>query len=241
MAEFSVRDQIKILVELQKIDAEFYEHHNKLKEKPSKIAALQQAFEVKKFACHDLEEKLKKKQLERKEREGDLQAKEGEIAKVNSQLSLLKTNKEYKAKLTEIESLKADKSMIEEKILILFDEVDELTAKSQKAKETLAQDEKKFLEEKNKIETDMKLLEDRVKVLEAQRQQKAKDVQAKLLNQYERILKGKDGLAMVPVSHNSCGGCFMNVPPQIVNDIKKHEGLVYCESCARILYTEEDL
>lgn len=241
MPEVSIRDQVRTLAELQKIDAEFYEQQNKLKEKPVKIDALKRAFEDKKIGCHDLEERLKKKQLERKEREGDLQAKEGEIAKANSQLSLLKTNKEYKAKLTEIESLKADKSIIEEKILILFDEVDELTVKSQKAKEILAQDEKKFLEEKGKIEADTKQLEDRVKVLEAQRQQKAKDVQPKLLSQYERILRGKEGLAMVPVVHNACGGCFMNVPPQVVNDIKKHEGLVFCESCARILYTEEDL
>jgi len=241
MAEVSIRDQIKALVELQKLDAEFYEHQNKLKEKPAKIEALKSAFEEKKLGCHELEEKLKKKQLERKEREGDLQDKEGEIAKANSQLSLLKTNKEYKAKLTEIESLKADKSIIEEKILILFDEVDAVAAQSQKEKDALAQEEKKFSEEKAKIETEMKQLDDRVKVLAAQRQQKAKDVQSSLLTQYERILKGKDGLAMVPVLHNACGGCYMNVPPQIVNEIKKHEGLVYCESCARILYTDEDL
>ncbi|MFA6378460.1 MAG: C4-type zinc ribbon domain-containing protein [Candidatus Omnitrophota bacterium] len=241
MVVASVRDQIKMLVELQKIDAEFYEHQNSLKEKPAKIEELKEAFERKKMFFHELEEKVKKKQLERKEREGDLQVKEGDIAKVNSQLSLLKTNKEYKAKLTEIENLKADKSIIEEKILILFDEVDTLTAKSHKEKEMLAQEEKKFLEEKAKIEDEIKQLDDRAKVLESQRQQKAKDIQPKFLNQYERILKGKEGLALVPVQHNACGGCYMNVPPQIVNAIKTHENLVYCESCARILYTEEDL
>ena len=189
MVGTSVRDQIKRLVELQKIDAEFYEVQNSLKEKPLKVEQLKDAFEQKKGGFHQLEESLKKKQLERKEREGDLQAKEAEIAKTNAHLSLLKTNKEYKAKLTEIESLKADKSIIEEKILILFDEIDNVQAQCQREKDVVAQEEKKFLEEKNKIENDVKQLEDRVKVLAAQRDQKAKEVGVKFLTQYERILK----------------------------------------------------
>ena len=236
-----MRDQVRLLVELQKTDSEFYELKNALDEKPAKLEQLQAAFEQKKSGLRELEESSKKKQLERKEREGDLQAKEAEIAKANAQLSTLKTNKDYKAKLTEIENMKADKSIIEEKILVLFDEVDSLAAKVQKEKDTLAQEEKKFLDEKSKIDQEIKLLDDRLKVLGSQRQQKAKDVQPKILAQYERILKGKEGLALVPVVHNACGGCYLNVPAQIVNAIKTHEELVYCEACARILYTEEDL
>jgi hypothetical protein len=241
MANVSIREEMKGLVELQKTDAEFYEYKRNLKEKPEKISELNKAFEEKKAGFHALEEKLKTKQLERKEREVDLQAKEGEIAKVNAQLSQLKTNKEYKAKLSEIESLKADKSIVEEKILILYDEVDTLSEKVQKEKEILVQEEKKFLGEKSKAEQEIKELDDKMKVLESKRQQKAKEISPRILSQYERILKGKDGLAIVPVVNHSCGGCYMNVPPQLVNEIKKHEELVCCESCARILYTEADL
>ena len=57
----------------------------------------------------------------------------------------------------------------------------------------------------------------------------------------EKILQNKQGLAVVPVQVSSCGGCFMNVPAQVINEMKKHENLVFCEMCARILYLEEDL
>lgn len=241
MADVSIRDQMKNLVELQKLDAEFYQYKRDLKEKPEKIEALKVAFEGKKATCHALEEELKVKLLARKEREVDLQAKEADIVKANAQLSQLKTNKDYKAKLTEIENIKADKSLIEEKILILYDEADAINAKLQKEKDTLAGEEKNFLAEKSKIEKEVKELDEKAKALEARRKEKAKDINPRLLTQYERILKGKEGLAIVPVINNSCGGCYMNVPAQVVNEIKKHEELVSCEFCARILYTEEDL
>ncbi|HOD12530.1 MAG TPA: C4-type zinc ribbon domain-containing protein [Candidatus Omnitrophota bacterium] len=241
MAEVLIQDQTRRLVELQKIDGEFYEYKIALREKPEKIEELKKAFEQKKTGLKDLEDRLKAKQLERKEREGDLQVKEADIAKANGQLSQLKTNKEYKAKLTEIEGHKADKSIIEEKILILFDEIDAINNKMAKEKESFGKEEKKFSDEKAAIESEIKQLEDKVKVLESQRQQKAKEIDGKLLSQYERILKGKEGLAMVPVKNNSCGGCYMNVPAQVVNEIQKHEGLVSCEFCARILYLEDSL
>ena len=52
-------------------------------------------------------------------------------------------------------------------------------------------------------------------------------------------LKGKEGLAMVPVRQNACGGCHLNLPPQVINEIQMKTELVFCESCARILYIEE--
>ena len=126
MTQTSMKEQIKKLVELQAIDKEIYDYKRQLKEFPERLAQLKEQFETKKESLKRLDEELKTKQLERKEKEVDLQAKEEEIAKSNSQLSQLKTNKEYKAKLTEIEGQKADKSIIEEKILILFDEVDKI-------------------------------------------------------------------------------------------------------------------
>ena len=62
------------------------------------------------------------------------------------------------------------------------------------------------------------------------------NVEARLLKQYERILKGLEGLALVPVVHNSCGGCHMELPPQVVNETQLHDKWIVCESCARILY-----
>ena len=124
MPQTTILDQIRKLVELQKIDEEIYRHKKELEEKPAQLAVLQQQFEAKKAGLKKLEEKSKTLLVERKFFEVDLQSKEDAISKANAQLSLLKTNKEYTAKMSEIENLKADKSQVEEKILLSYDEVD---------------------------------------------------------------------------------------------------------------------
>jgi len=236
----SVLDQIRKLVEIQKLDAQIYDIRKELKEKPALLEQLKQEFEAQKANLNTLEEKSKAVQVSRKSLEGDLMAKEEAIAKANMQLSQIKTNKEYTAKLSEIENIKADKSMIEEKILISYDDVDKIKADIEKEKGILDQKSKKYQSSKQEIEGHIKELEDRLKVLQSQRKQITPDIEKELLNRYEKILVNKEGLAIVPVEGTSCGGCFMNVPAQIINEMKMHDKLIYCEMCSRILYLKED-
>ena len=56
---------------------------------------------------------------------------------------------------------------------------------------------------------------------------------------HERILKNKDGLAVVPVTDGSCQGCFGMMPAQVINEIRMKDKIVMCENCARMLYIEE--
>lgn len=240
--QINVVEQLNKLVRLQKIDREIYELKQQLKENPLHLEQLQKIFEAKKATVKGLEEKLKSVLLARKSKEGDLKAKEEAISKSNSQLSQIKTNKEYTAKLTEIENIKADKSIIEEQILKSYDETDAVDAELQKEKVVFAGEDKNFQEEKKKIDETSAVCLDRIKTLEAERGQYLADVNKVILARYEKIIAGKEGLAIVPVlDGHSCGGCYMNVPAQVINEIKKHEEFIYCEMCARILYLKEEL
>jgi len=100
---------------------------------------------------------------------------------------------------------------------------------------------KKYLAQKNEIDDSVKETEEKLKILDMKRSQMTVDVDKANLKRYERILENKKGLAIVPVKGNSCGGCFMNVPEQVINEIKMHDRLILCEMCARILYLEDDL
>ncbi len=241
MPEVSIRDQIRKLVELQTIDYEAYSLRRELNEKPALIARLQEKSESKKLGLKKLEEQWKAIQLDRKAKELELQGKEAEIIKANAQLFQLKTNKEYQARLLEIEHLKADKSILEEKILLLFDEGDSIHASIEKEKHHVAQEEKTFLAQKKEIEDSISQSQDRLQVLESQRKQINVYVNPSHLGRYERILENKNGLALVAVKNHACGGCYMNVPEQVINEIKMHDRFVVCEMCARILYLEDDL
>jgi predicted nucleic acid-binding Zn-ribbon protein len=201
----------------------------------------QEEFETLKGTLRELEEKLKAIQVQRKARELDLKTREEEIAKANVQLSQIRTNKEYSAKITEIEHIKADKSVIEEKILLSFDESDQIGLEVEKEKLKVVQGEKNYLAKKKEVEDDVKIIEDRITVLESQHKQAVEGIDHEFLSRYERLLKHKEGLAIVPLQGNTCGGCYMNVTPQKINAIKMNNQLVECEMCSRILYIEDNL
>ncbi len=240
MPEVSIKDQLQKLIEMQKIDEEIYNFKKDIKERPLIIAKLQEEFEETKSELKRLEEKFKGVQLSRKESELELKEKENTVAKFNTQLSEIKTNKEYLAKITEIEHLKADKSVVEEKILISYDESDAVAQEVEKEKVLVGEKEKEFLAKKKEIDEEVKVKQERINVLDSQRQQALPEIDKNYLARYERILENKEGLAIVPVQGSVCGGCFMNMNPQKINALKMNDQIVECEMCSRILYLEDD-
>ena len=241
VSNVSIKDQIKKLVELQKIDGEIYSLKKELEEKPILIDGLKTEFEQSKIKLKGIEDKLKSTIVKRQQIELDLKSKEEAITKSNAQLSQIKTNREYTAKMTEIESLKADKSILEEKILLSYDESDAVTKEVSVEKKEVAEKEKLFLDKKKQVEDETKLLQDRIKTLVSQRQHIIPEIEKNTLARYEKVLEHKEGLAIVPVKDNTCGGCFMNITHQTVNMIKMHDSFIECEICLRILYIEDDL
>jgi predicted nucleic acid-binding Zn-ribbon protein len=241
LATPNIKEDIKKLVELQGMDKKIFDAKRELAEAPKVIVALESDFESKKANLKAIEEKRQKLILFQKQKEGDLAAKEEGIKKAQGQLGLLKTNKDYQAKLAEIEGLKADKSLIEEEVLRTMDEIDGSKGPIEAEKTKLATEEKAFQEKKSQISHRTKDLEAQVNNLEGQRKVLSSSVDKKILERYEHILPAKEGVALVRVAHNSCQGCFMHVPHQVINEIQMHDRLIVCENCARILYLEEDV
>jgi predicted nucleic acid-binding Zn-ribbon protein len=237
----NLKDQIRKLVELQVIDEEIFRFKRELRDKPVEVENLKKEFESKKINLKALEDKLKAIQVKQKELELDLKAKEETIAKTDASLSLIKTNKEYQARLLEIENLKADKSLVEEKILLGFDEVDAARRALEAERATVAQYEKEFYAKKKQVDDDMAVIGDQMKVKESQRARIIPEVRPDYLSRYERILNNKDGLGIVKVVDHSCGGCFMHLTEQVLNELKKYEQIIACDMCARILYLADEL
>jgi len=237
----NLKDQIRKLVELQVMDEEIFRFKRELREKPAQLEALKIEFGAKKVRLNDLEDKLKAIQVVQKELELDLKVKEEGIARADASLGLLKTNKEYQARLLEIENMKADKSIVEEKILLGYDEVDAARKALEAEKAAVAQYEKEFNAKKKQVDDDVAVIGDRLKVKESQRSRITPEVRPDYLSRYERVLKNKDGLGIVKVVNHSCGGCFMHLTEQVLNELKKYEQIITCDMCARILYLADEL
>jgi uncharacterized protein len=202
----AINEQIKILIELQKIDHEHHKLKKELAEQPALQKEVELAFEKKKAHLKAAEDALKAVQLKQKQKESDLAAREDKISKLNSQLYAIKSNKEYTAMEMEIKGMKADKSLLEEEILGFFDTVEQAKTAVAKEKEALSGEEKKFKEELEVLKKQAAGIEAQAKELEEKRKQYTPNIEPRFLSQYERLLKGLDGLALVPVVNNSCGG-----------------------------------
>ena len=235
----NMEDQIKMLIELQEIDGEIYNKKKVLDEVPAKMKELDDLLEQKSADVKNLEENSKKLQLEMKEKEVEMGSKEEAIKKYQTQLSQVKTNKEYTALEKEISTIKADNSLLEEDIINLLDKIESVKGDIKKEKDVLEQEKKKIEEQKKKMEEEKKAAQVEFDDLNNKRKDFTAKVDKRVLSKYERILHNKAGLAMVPVADDACGGCNMNLPPQVVNEARLKKELTFCGNCARILYSTQ--
>jgi len=227
------------LVKLQELDSEIHVLENEKAASPQKIKTLEDAFEFKKQDLVVLENKSLDLQKQRKEKELELATNAEGVKKLSGQLFSLKTNKEFQLMQQQIADAKADGAVIEEKILIFFEEADKIKAQIDLKNLELKGEENIFSQQKKLVESRNEEIKGRLSQLDAQRKQIIPDIDQKILQVYERILHSRDGLAMVAVKDNSCGGCHMLVPPQVINLIRMYERIITCEVCNRILYIKE--
>ena len=241
MAAQNVKDLLRKLLALQKIDAEVYEFKREIKEQPALVADIKAKYEKKLTRYQSLQERAHDLDRARKAKELDLKVKEEGIVKANAVLMTLKTNKEYQAKLFEIETIKSDKSVLEDEILKLMDDSSKVAEDMAKEKAVVDEEEKNYLAEKEKVDAAVKVLLDKIATFESQRGQACEGIDKATLAMYERLVENRMGLAMVPVVKESCGGCFMKQTAQMMNKLKMCDEVVRCETCARIQYVEGDL
>jgi len=241
MDQINLKEQLSSLIKLQAIDSEIYALTQGKLAKPEEIKALDASFEAKKQELSKAEKALLDLQKQKKEHEGELAAKEESAKKLQGQLFSLKTNKEYQTMLQQIADAKADGSVIEDKILQVMEQLDKAKLDSDTEKAKLKEEEKIFNEQKAKIQASIKEIDEKLVLLEAQKKQMAPGIDSKVYAQYERILSMRHGLAITTVKNNSCQGCNMFVPAQVINLIKMYDKIITCEMCNRILYIEDEI
>jgi len=235
-----IASQLSQLLKLQEIDSQIFKLEAEKKQKPDEIEQIKNVLDTKKTGIEQAETDLKAIQVKHKEKEVDLAGKEEEIKKLQTQLYQLKTNKEYSTMLGEIERHKADNSILEEDILKLMEEIDTASVK-------VKEEKAKFEEESKQSNADIKIVEDRIKEIESSiaglktnRNELVPLLDQKILKNYERILESKAGLALAEIVNDSCSGCYMLLPSQVINEVKMKDKVVHCESCRRMLFIKDE-
>jgi predicted nucleic acid-binding Zn-ribbon protein len=207
---------------------------------PAEIAAAQQRLTAEAAKLENAKTELKRIETERKKLEIDAESKRQQIAKYRTQLNQIKSNTEYQALNKEIAKAEEDIRQIEDVELELMEKLDRLQPVLQAEQAQLKELTAKGAAEKADLEKRAQLIAAEQTRLQAERAQLAAAVDPDSLTRYERILRSKGDLAIVPVRHGNCGGCHLNIPPQIIHNAKQGGELVSCTYCSRILYWQAE-
>lgn len=232
-------DLLESLRQLQTIDSQLWRLRAEQRRKPLELEAAKQELAQQQSKAQAFDANVKEVQMAQKQKEMDLAAKEGAIKKLQMQLSQVKTNKEYSAMQHEIDQHRADISLLEEQILTCMDGIEQAAREAKAQAAQVAQRQAVLKQEEARVAAEVAELERRIGALEAQRQTMTPQVDRQALSVYERVLANREGLAMVPLVDESCGGCHMMQPPQVINEVYLKAKLVTCENCNRILYVDE--
>ncbi|MBU4561276.1 hypothetical protein KKG20_03260 [bacterium] len=232
-------EDLKLLAQIQALDSQIDEREEKKREFPRRLIPLKEGAERIDQELREAKGELEDLQKKRRHEERELEAREIELKKYQRQLYEVKDNKAYAALEEEIALTKEKNEAAEEEIL-KFLEIEEGRIKGIKEiEEDLREEKRKLSREEEKAKQETEILDQEIAKINITRQEIAKRVSPSPLSRYEKLRRGKGGLAIVPLEGSSCGGCHMNLPPQIVSEVKKGKRFVVCENCNRILYWEE--
>jgi len=175
-------------------------------------------------------------EIERKKLEGDVKAKQDQIARYKNQQLETRKNEEFAALRHEIEVSEKIISEIEDQELVLMEEAESLKPALQAAADAHAEEKKKVESHMASLTARKETLEARKKELEAERPGLTDGIDEDLLDRYERLFKTKNGLALTTVEHETCAGCHMKVTHQAILEVKAEKEIISCPQCGRILY-----
>jgi len=233
-----VDEQLQFLVDLQKLDTSILNLRLKIESAPSALQMDEAPYKeaLKSFeAARQQQQSLEKKKKDKERLIDDLTEK---IKKLRARSPEIKTNKEYQANLKEIESVEADIRSAEDDILAIMEIIDTAAKRTEAENSLLAEAKAKaeaLIKEKKQ---EVSILEKDLSELKNSRKEFAEKIESDLYSLYMNLLKSNRGLAVSVVQSEICGGCNMNVPPQLFLEIKNGDKIFQCPQCRRILYFE---
>ena len=234
--EFSVEDKLKALHQLQLIDSEIDKIRTIRGELPLEVQDLEDVI-------HGLETRMNKFNEDITEREEFISGRKYAIdesktliKKYTKQLDSIKNNREYDSLNKEIEFQNLEIELAEKKIRDAQAKIEFHTESKTSTQETINERNEILNDKRKELETIIASTEKEEKALLKKSDEAEKIVDERLLTAYKRIRgASRNGLAVVSVERDACGGCFSKIPPQRQLDIKAHKKVIICEHCGRIL------
>lgn len=238
--EFSVEEKLTALINLQKIESKLDEIHILKGELPMEVADLEDEITGLHARQTRIEEEINGVTDFIQQRRDAIKESEALVKKYEKQSTNVKNNREFEAINKEIEMQQLEVKLAEKHIKDATEEIAEKAVLLEKAKKNIATKEGILSTKKGELEKIIAATEKEEKHFSKLAAEARESVDPRLITSYEKIRRSyRNGLAVVPVERDACGGCFYSIPPQKQSEIKQHKKVMICENCGRILVDDD--
>ncbi len=231
--------QLSLLVQLQQFDLKIHQLEDQRQKIPDRINEARYALDQANARLGELKAAIEKAAADRRSGEQDLAEQESHVQKLRARLMELKTNKEYQAHLFEIDLANKKKDSLEERVLLAMERGEETQKALEEAQKLVDEASEAYDRERTQLESLASELDQQLKALQAQKEDVLRLLDEPVYTRYTKLKSTLKVLVVAPVRGGACQGCQLQVPPQLIADVKRADQLLTCPYCFRILYAEE--
>ncbi len=238
--ELTVEERLKALYQLQTTLSAIDEKRNLRGELPLEVGDLEDEIEGLSTRLQKIENDIDEFQHAIAQKHLEIEDAQQSVKKYQQQLEEVRNNREYDTLTKEIEFQSLEIELCNKKVKEAAVKVAERQEDADKTRGIIDERQKDLEQKRSELEDIMQETKEEEDALKAQAEELETKIEPRLLNSFKRIRKGThNGLGIVYVQRDACGGCFNKIPPQRQLDIKMHKKVIVCEYCGRILIDPE--
>ena len=236
------------MLNLQSMERRLAQVKRRLKSRENAVVIQQRKIDQRRDECRILQESIVAHKMRADGLAVDLKAKEDRVSKLRTSLNTARTNKEYAAILTQMNTLKADNSRVEDDALQVMQQVEQIQGDAEKVQAEAEVEEHRLVEIRQSSQAEVERLNGMLADLLAKRDQAAGAVEPEALAAFNRVAERYDGEAMAEIEIQGrkppysyvCGGCYMALNAEHANALRVRDEIRTCDTCGRILHIATD-
>ena len=239
--DYSMQEKIMALYELQKIDSQIDEINKVKGELPLEVQDLEDEIEGLKTRIDNINNEIEEFNSLTKQRKREVDQAKIQISHYKEQQNNVRNNREYDSITKEIEYQVLEIELAEKRLKEYAAAIKNKKVQLEDAEAVVADRNIDLAAKKSELESIEAETADQVAALEAKAEKAKTKIDERLLTAYGRIRHSvRNGLAVVTVQRDACGGCFNRIPPQRQADVRQGKKLIVCEYCGRILVDDKE-
>jgi uncharacterized protein len=223
-------------VKLQELELAIKQFEAAIAAKPHELDPLVRDLDDARASAAAHHKDLENLDKQRRQLESAVTEEQYDLQKAQRKLLEVKTNKEYSAMVAEIETFKHKISEHEDRVLHIMEATEQRRQELQDLDQRVKEAEQKLAESRHRNEAELAVLQDTLAGRRQTREGGMQQLERPVMDLYMRLLNNRKGLAVVGIKNSTCQGCFLALPPQLMQEVRRHDRILTCSHCQRILY-----